>query len=120
MLTHLMKTCEILKVTSLTLSEILNSERTRMPKNSSKAAKIRKLMSLETVRAAVTGDELALIEQALCEQERQRNQKKKEAETKEDEAEDEEDMGRELYRQSHQNENDISVRSWTTKWTKIQ
>ena len=90
MLTHLMKTCEILKVTSLVLSEILNNERVKMPKNSSKAAKIRKLMTLESVRASVTEEELACIEKALCEQEKQRSQKKKEGEAKDEDADDEE------------------------------
>ena len=75
LLVHLVKTCEILKVTSLTLSEILVHERVKMPKNSSKAAKIRKLMSLHSVCSSVSGEDLARVEKALADQENRRGRR---------------------------------------------
>ena len=91
-LTFLMRSLQILKLTNTIISDILAHECIRMPKNSSKAAKIRKLMSLDIVKKTVNSEQLENLEAALKEQEKNRNKKKgHEDPFKEEEASDNED-----------------------------
>ena len=75
----------IMNITSAALSEILTAYELRMPKNSSKHAKIRKLMTLDDVKTTLGEDGLEGLEQKMLEIEKSRASKKKE---KEPEAED--------------------------------
>ena len=90
-LTWLMKSLEILKVTSSVLSDVVTTHNIRMPKNSSKNAKIRKLMSLPIVKEALTADELACLENKMKQQEENR-QKKKTSEEKDEDGSENEDL----------------------------
>ncbi|CAE7939228.1 unnamed protein product, partial [Symbiodinium necroappetens] len=74
-----------MNITSAALSEILTAYELRMPKNSSKHAKIRKLMTLDDVKTTLGEDGLEGLEQKMLEIEKSRASKKKE---KEPEAED--------------------------------
>eukprot|EP00439_Symbiodinium_sp_Y106_P028165 s1222_g3.t1 len=65
-----------MNITSAALSEILAAYEARIPKNSSKHAKIRKLMTLNDVKEALGDDGVARMEQKLCEIEKNRSSKK--------------------------------------------
>ena len=91
-LTHLMQTGQILKLTNNVLNDIMAHECIRMPKNSSKSAKIRKLMTIDIITRTVSADQLQLLEAMLKEQEKNRAKKKTDDDpTKEDDASENED-----------------------------
>ena len=73
-----------MSITSAALSEILIDYECRMPKNSSKHAKIRKLMTLADVKEALGDDGVARMEAKLQEIEKNRASKKKEKEQETD------------------------------------
>ena len=87
---HLVKTENILQVTSAALDELLISQGLRMPKNSSKAAKTRKLLQSDTTQNNLSKDELEAVEKKLQEIEERRTKKtgKRDADDAEAEAED--------------------------------
>ena len=72
LLTYLFQTQLILGVTSPVLTELLQLEKLLLPTTSSKATKIRKLMTCDAVKAAIGEDILAMIESKLLSQEKKR------------------------------------------------
>ena len=68
----------IMSITSAALSDLLTACDCRMPKNSSKHAKIRKLMTLADVKEALGDDGVARMEAKLQEIEKNRVSKKRE------------------------------------------
>ena len=76
LLVYLFVSESIMNITSAALSEILAAYEARIPKNSSKHAKIRKLMTLNDVKEALGDDGVARMEQKLCEIEKNRSSKK--------------------------------------------
>ena len=84
LLVHLFISESIMSITSAALSEILIDYECRMPKNSSKHAKIRKLMTLADVKEALGEDGGARMEAKLQEIEKNRASKKKEKEQETD------------------------------------
>ena len=80
----LLRSGEIIKLTSSVLSDIIGSHDIRMPKNSSKNAKIRKLMAMNLVKETMSEAELNTLESQLKEQEASRKKKKEEEENNDD------------------------------------
>ena len=76
----------IMSITSAALSDLLTACDCRMPKNSSKHAKIRKLMTLADVKEALGDDGVARMEAKLQEIEKNRVSKKKEKEQETEDA----------------------------------
>ncbi|CAE7741926.1 unnamed protein product [Symbiodinium sp. CCMP2456] len=81
----------IMSITSAALSDILTAYEIRMPKNSSKHAKIRKLMTLDDVKTTLGEDGLEGLEQKMLEIEKGRASKKKEKEPEAEEHADDDD-----------------------------
>ena len=86
---HLVKSEQILQVTSTALDELLLTQKLRMPKNSSKASKIRKLLQSETVQNNLNKEELDAVEKRLQEidEKRKKKARKQDADDHEDEGE---------------------------------
>ncbi|CAE7789951.1 unnamed protein product [Symbiodinium sp. CCMP2592] len=84
LLVHLFISGSIMNITSAALSEILIDYECRMPKNSSKHAKIRKLMTLADVKESLSDEGVAQMEAKLQEIEKNRSAKKKEKEQETD------------------------------------
>ena len=82
LLVHLFISETILSITSAALSEILTAYEARMPKNSSKHAKIRKLLTLADVKETLGDHGVARMEQKLQEIEKSRSSKKRERESR--------------------------------------
>ena len=82
------KSQSVLKLRSETLSEVALSQNLRLPRNATKAAKIRALCSCPNIKANCSDDELASIESALIAME---DKKKKTKKDKVDDSEDEEE-----------------------------
>ena len=92
LLTWLMRTKEILKVTSAILTDIVANNKIRTPKNSSKNAKIRKLMALQSMKTNLTEQELNKLEAQMKEQENRRNKKRPDEDKDDDASENEETL----------------------------
>ena len=91
LLSWLVHSAQIVSLLSSVLTDILNSFEIRMPKMTTKNAKIRKLLSLQEISDTCTQEEVDKIEAMLIAQEQKRNSKK-EAELDEDPKDDEQDM----------------------------
>ena len=76
LLVYLFLTANILKITSDTLSEILNQERIKLPKNSTKKTKITALLKAPAVQESVPEEARISIEKKLEEDEANRRTKK--------------------------------------------
>ncbi|CAE7579412.1 unnamed protein product [Symbiodinium sp. CCMP2592] len=77
LLVHLFVSENIMSITSAALSDILTAYSIRMPKNSSKHAKITKLMTLDEVKQAIGDAGVARMEAKLLEIDKNRHSKKK-------------------------------------------
>ena len=86
-----MHSAQIVSLLSSVLTDILNSFEIRMPKMTTKNAKIRKLLSLQEISDTCTQEEVDKIEAMLIAQEQKRNSKK-EAELDEDPKDDDQDI----------------------------
>ncbi|CAE6939966.1 unnamed protein product [Symbiodinium sp. CCMP2592] len=84
LLVHLFVSENIMSITSAALSDILTAYSIRMPKNSSKHAKITKLMTLDEVKQAIGDAGVARMEAKLLEIDKNRHSKKKAAEAEGD------------------------------------
>ena len=85
-LIFLLRTGEILKTQSDTLSKILQLEGTNVRKNLSKAGKIRLIMKLPRIQAVLPEETLGRLEEKLQEMEKKNKKKSTDKITNEDEA----------------------------------
>ena len=81
------KSQNILNLRSETLSELALCQNLRLPKNATKAAKIRALCNCANIKANCSEDELSAIENALLalEEKKKKAKKEKAADSEEDE-----------------------------------
>ncbi|CAE7763691.1 unnamed protein product, partial [Symbiodinium sp. CCMP2456] len=73
---YLVHTLEILKLHSATISEILFEADIRLPKNTSKGLKIRRVLEMDSVKNHVSEGTIASIQKILDEQDEKRKQNK--------------------------------------------
>ena len=83
------KSGSILRLKTDVLTELASTQHIRVPRNSTKAAKIRMLAASPVIKANCSTEELADIEKALLEMDEKRKRKAQKEKTNESEEEDE-------------------------------
>ena len=91
LVTWLVRSTDVVGLLSAVLTDILAANHIRMPKTSTKAAKIRRLLSMDEITKSCSKEEIDRVESILKEQESKRKQKKdpenEEAENKDEDQE---------------------------------